>query len=224
MLERSTLRLAVLALGLFGAGWALPAAAQPIDEQSLTAQGEYAASYVWFEDWGRTELAAGRGARPEALQGSEGVALRPDEFYELVGRPDFAEQYRRRKTAREALTITYDVGFAATSVFLAIGLSQGSQQVSRTNEFDVETGRFEDRSKCFTCGNWALWAATGTFSLSVGTAIARSLIRLSPTSPAESRQLARVYNESLARRLGVKPPPNVRLHLAPTGAMATFSF
>ena len=154
---------------------------------------EYDEKFLWFEEMAAIKSGTGfvvaRWSSP--IQGKYRTPIEWDEFYDFVGHPELAEEYRAKALRRDLMVI-------GGSVAAVVGGSVGYWGVRKSRDWDNDSG--ED-SGYYTAMKW------GGFSVCIAGAVVSYVGRLSfglePTKPVESHRMADEHNEKLRLRLGL---------------------
>jgi hypothetical protein len=177
-----------------------------VSATAAEAQERYDREFVWFEEWVGVSAQSGAvvAAWTVPYQGKYRKQIDGPEFYEIVGRPDLADEYRGTRNLRTGLMIG---GGVLTLGGLGVAMS------SLFKDCDLDDTACEDSvTNMLIAGGVA-----GGVGL-IGTYIAMA-INPHPVEPAEARRLADEYNQRLKKELGlaardVDAGPQLRAGLA----------
>lgn len=154
----------------------------PIDEE---ARDEFLDNFVAFRDWvGINQYGAVVSSWSEAFQGRDRRPLEGADFYEAVGRPDLAEEYRSNNTVKTVLGWTGGLMFLGGLTYMLVGPLVA---IGDDAEFDTTP----------------LIVGGAIAGGGIVVAIVNGTIDLHPVEPHEARGLARSHNEELAEELGI---------------------
>ncbi|MBN2359500.1 MAG: hypothetical protein JXR83_08590 [Deltaproteobacteria bacterium] len=185
-----------------GAGEGLPGDAasavasltKNISASQHQARERFEKEVVWFEDMVAVDTGSGAvvNSWTNAYQGKYKKPLAGDEFYETVGRPDLAEQYRSSETVRNALIVP-------GSVLGGLGLLAVS--MSPLALLIPDSALDDDTKMTLVFGT--LIGGAGVAGVGVVVGMVGGAINPHPVEPTEARELADDFNKKLARDLGL---------------------
>lgn len=163
------------------------------------AQKRYDREYVWFESWagvgGKAWMTPYRGKGRKSIDGSE--------FYEIVGRPDLASDYRTGRAWRTGFKVGSGVLLAGGLVFAGMSLFHW---------VSCDEGACDDAKNELIIGG-------GLLGGSLAMNLVGSAIHPHPITSDEARRMADEYNDQLKKELGLSaalqaPADGIRAGLA----------
>lgn len=187
------------------------------------AEEKYEQRKVWFTDMAAVNQFGGVVATwSTPYQGKYKKPLKGAKFYELVGRPDLAKQYRSAETLRWTVFGLGVAGAIGGTALMLTGLSGGDY--CSTSDYNTDADRLACQARSDAASDAASTRLTWGLILSgVGyiAAIVPLYLNSHPVDASEARRLADVYNKKLKQKLGLAsaaPTPT----LAPTTSAVAF--
>ena len=148
---------------------------------------EYDNNRIWFQGWSLVNLNSGTtlDTWEEPYYGKYKEHLEGARFFEVVGRPDLAERYQRRKRARIAMFATSGICAGVGLVLLVVG---GNKM---TNDTDSNTNKiFMASAGATTLTGFVLFSTT-------------IFIKKNPIETGEMYRLVSNHNEKQQNRLNL---------------------
>ena len=167
-----------------------------VSAAAAEAQEKYDREHVWFEDWAAVNAGTGMVVSTWAVpyQGKYKKAIDGPEFYEIVGRPDLAEEYRSSQAWRTGFAIGGGVlTLGGTGLMVMSLVTMGGCDID-------DTACSDDSTNQLIAGSALLGG--GLLSFTIG-----AMIDPHPVEVGEARQLADEYNARLKKDLGLSAAP-----------------